>query len=84
MRIASLAKTAAALAVASLALTVQAQNYPNKPVKLVLGFTPGSAADVVARLLANELTTRFGQPDQFLKPRRSSGLDMQACSGPLQ
>jgi tripartite-type tricarboxylate transporter receptor subunit TctC len=35
--------------------------YPNKPVKLVLGFTPGSAADVVARLLAPKLADGLGQ-----------------------
>ena len=35
--------------------------YPNKPVRLVLGFTPGSAADVVARLLAPKLSDGLGQ-----------------------
>jgi tripartite-type tricarboxylate transporter receptor subunit TctC len=35
--------------------------YPNRPVKLVLGFTPGSAADVVARVLAPKLSDALGQ-----------------------
>jgi tripartite-type tricarboxylate transporter receptor subunit TctC len=35
--------------------------YPSKPVKLVLGFTPGSAADVVARIFAPKLSESLGQ-----------------------
>ena len=62
MRIAPLAKTAAALAVASLALTVQAQNYPNKPVKLVIPFAPGGGNDIVSRVVGARLSSGLGQP----------------------
>jgi tripartite-type tricarboxylate transporter receptor subunit TctC len=42
---------------------VQAQApYPNRPVKFVVPFLAGGAPDVVARILANEMTARFGQP----------------------
>jgi tripartite-type tricarboxylate transporter receptor subunit TctC len=40
---------------------VQAQSYPNKPIKLVVGFTPGGAADYVARNLSVPLGQALGQ-----------------------
>jgi tripartite-type tricarboxylate transporter receptor subunit TctC len=40
----------------------QAQPYPAGPVKLVVGFAPGNAPDIVARLVGEQLASRFGQP----------------------
>src|SRR3954463_7083605 len=50
----------AALAAASLA--AQAQAYPNKPVQLIVAFTPGSAVDIVSRIVAERLSQMWGQP----------------------
>lgn len=38
-----------------------AQTYPAKPVRIVVGFAPGGSVDLVGRILAQKLTTTFGQ-----------------------
>jgi tripartite-type tricarboxylate transporter receptor subunit TctC len=35
--------------------------YPNRPIRLIVGFTPGSADDYIARVLAPKLTERLGE-----------------------
>ncbi len=39
-----------------------AQDYPNKPVRMVVGFPPGGGTDVVARILAPKMSELLGQP----------------------
>lgn len=39
-----------------------AQEYPVRPIKLIVGFSPGGAADSVGRALAEGMSSRLGQP----------------------
>jgi len=40
----------------------QAQSYPNKPIKVIVGYAAGGAVDIVARTLGQSLSTSLGQP----------------------
>jgi tripartite-type tricarboxylate transporter receptor subunit TctC len=42
--------------------SARAQNYPSKPIRLVVGFPAGGIVDTGARLLATELQKKLGQP----------------------
>ena len=55
-------KSIAAIALAACALAAQAQSYPNKAVQLIVAFTPGSAVDIVGRIVADKLSQTWGQP----------------------
>jgi tripartite-type tricarboxylate transporter receptor subunit TctC len=58
----SLARIAAAAGCAAYSGRVWARDYPNRPVKLVIGFAPGGPADIVARLVGQFLSEKLGQP----------------------
>lgn len=45
-----------------LSAAAHAQDYPNKPIRMVVGFPPGGGTDVVARILAPRLSELLGQP----------------------
>ena len=44
------------------AQAASAQTYPNRPVKILVGFTPGTAPDLAARILADRFAEAFGSP----------------------
>ncbi|MBI2289277.1 MAG: tripartite tricarboxylate transporter substrate binding protein [Betaproteobacteria bacterium] len=43
------------------AATADAQQYPNRPIRLIVGYPPGGPADITARLVAPYLTEALGQ-----------------------
>ena len=49
-----------ALACATISVA-SAQTYPNKPIRIVVGFAPGGPADVMARLIGQRMTAILGQ-----------------------
>src|SRR6201996_5522980 len=63
------------------ALPAAAQDWPSKPVRVVVPFGPGSTPDVVARLLADHLQKKLGQP--FIidnKPGASGNIGTDAVA----
>jgi tripartite-type tricarboxylate transporter receptor subunit TctC len=48
------------LALAAAAIPAAAQDYPNRPVRLIIPFPPGGSNDVVGRLVANQLSEKLG------------------------
>ena len=60
-------------------------NYPDRPVRLIVPFPAGSAADIVSRIMAQKFSTKLGQ--QFVVENRpgasgSLGADMVAKAAP--
>ena len=45
-----------------LAFSVQAQPYPNRPVKVIIPWPPGQATDLAARIVGEKLSQQLGQP----------------------
>ena len=52
----------AGLAALLMTIAAQAQNFPNKPITIVVPATPGGAIDLAARLIGAKLTAAWGQP----------------------
>ena len=58
-----------------------AQDYPARPIRMIAPFTPGSPVDVVARLLAQHLSTQIGQNVVLEnKPGAGTTIGMKAAS----
>jgi tripartite-type tricarboxylate transporter receptor subunit TctC len=79
-------KFAASLAVAAAVVgTAHADNYPSKPIRLVVGFPPGGINDIVARVVGQKLGESLGQ--QVIVENRAGaggtiGADLVAKAAP--
>lgn len=77
------ALTGAAGAMLAAAAPARAQPaYPNRPVKLLVGYAPGGGVDIVARLLAEKMRQSLGQP--VLVENRPGASAMIAAQGVTQ
>jgi len=63
---------AGALLLLAFAGPLAAQDYPNRPVRLIIPFPPGGSNDVVGRLVANQLSIRLGHK-VFVDNRAGAG-----------
>ena len=72
------ALTAAVLVTLLLAaITASAQRYPAKPVRVIVGFPPGSAADITARIIGVKLGEALGQ-QMIIDNRPGAGSNIAA------
>lgn len=68
---------ASAVAMPALLRNARADTYPSRPVHLLVGFPPGGAADIIARLTGQMLSERLGQPF-VVENRGSAGQQIAA------
>jgi tripartite-type tricarboxylate transporter receptor subunit TctC len=54
-------RSLAAVALLGFAALAMAQPYPSRPVKIIVAFTPGSATDIIARVVADDFSKSMGQ-----------------------
>jgi len=73
----TLLRAAAALPLAVAASQASAQAYPSRPIRIFQGFGPGGNADIIARLIGNEIAKTVGQP-VLVETRPGAGGNLAA------
>jgi len=70
-----------ALALAAAATLACAQSYPSKPIHLLLTFSSGGQADILARMVSDKMRATVGQP-VLIEPEPGAGgnLAMEATA----
>ena len=58
-------------AIPAVSRVAEAQAYPTRPVRVMVGFAPGQAIDIVTRIIGQRLSERLGQ--QFIIENRPGG-----------
>jgi tripartite-type tricarboxylate transporter receptor subunit TctC len=71
------ARIAAWIAVGTLCAAAQAQNFPTKPIRVIVPFPPGGATDTFARTTAAEISKSLGQ-QVFVENRPGAGTTIAA------
>jgi len=73
--------TVAATLLLALTAGAFADDYPNRPVRLIIPFPPGGSNDVVGRLVAQQLSTKLGQ-QAYVDNRAGAGgtIGTEACA----
>ena len=69
-----LAIAVAAMLTAAGSLSAQAQDYPSKPIRLIVPYPPGAGTDISARFFAESLQAKIGQPVVVENRAGASGL----------
>jgi len=62
MRRTIVALLAGCLLVPGMAMSAQAQDYPNRPIRIIVPFGPGGGGDIVGRIFGQALQEKLGQP----------------------
>jgi len=70
------------LALAAMGGTANAEGYPTKAAKMIVGFAPGGTIDVVARIIGDKLGNKLGKP--FVVENRSGANGMLAATAVAQ
>src|SRR6516162_6796349 len=71
---------AAAAGIMAIFPTVRAEDYPSRPVRIIMGFAPGASGDISARVLAQALGRLLGQ--QFIVENRT-GAGSNIATNPV-
>jgi tripartite-type tricarboxylate transporter receptor subunit TctC len=72
--------TAGAAALPAATRIASAQTYPSRPVRFIVGYTPGGAADIIARIIGQWLSARLGQAVIIEnRPGAGSNISVQAA-----